>query len=83
LAEATAGAAVLAVDVSSEELGAEASRLGEAALDWLPVALLAMARERLAAGMTDDVAALVPAYVALPRGVHRAAEDLGWSPDLR
>ena len=35
------------------------------------------------AASTDDVAELTPVYVALPRGVKRAAEDLGWSPDLR
>ena len=64
-------------------LGEEASRLGAAALDGMPDALLALARERLEAGTADDVAELVPAYVALPRGVKHAAEDLGWSPDLR
>ena len=53
------------------------------ALQRLPTALLALARERLATRQTDDVAELSPAYVALPRGVKRAAEDLGWSPDLR
>ena len=57
--------------------------LGEAALAQLPAALLALAAERLVAGTTDEPAALVPAYVALPRGVHLGPEDLGWSPDLR
>lgn len=83
LAEAVAGRPVLAVDMDAEPLGAEAARLGAAAMRAMPRALLALARARLDAGESDDVAALTPAYVALPRGVKRAAEDLGWSPDLR
>lgn len=74
---------VLAVDLGPDALGEEAARRGLAAVEGLPPALLALARERLAAGESDDVAELTPAYVALPRGVKRAAEDLGWSPDLR
>ena len=69
--------------MDAELLGAEAARLGAAAVEAMPRALLALARTRLDAGESDDVAALTPAYVALPRGVKRAAEDLGWSPDLR
>jgi hypothetical protein len=34
-------------------------------------------------GWSEDVAALVPAYVALPRGIGQAAEEMVWSPDLR
>ncbi len=83
LAEAVAGRPVLAVDMDAELLGAEAARLGAAAVEAMPRALLALVRARLDAGENDDVAALTPAYVALPRGVKRAAEDLGWSPDLR
>jgi hypothetical protein len=49
----------------------------------LPAALLALAAQRLAVGELDAPAGLVPAYVALPRGVSRAAEELRWSPDLR
>jgi hypothetical protein len=37
----------------------------------------------LAAGDADDVAALVPAYVALPRGIARVTVEMEWSPDLR
>ena len=64
-------------------LGEEAVAAGCRGRRGLPAALLALARDRLDAGETDDVAELTPAYVALPRGVKRAAEDLGWSPDLR
>jgi tRNA threonylcarbamoyl adenosine modification protein YeaZ len=83
LADTLAGVPALAIDMDAELLGEEAARLGAAAVEGLPVALLRLAGARLAAGETDDVAELTPAYVALPRGVKRAAEDLGWSPDLR
>lgn len=83
LPAAIADAAVLAVDMAPEVLGEEAARLGISAVEGLPAALLALAQRRFRSGATDDVAELTPAYVALPRGVKRAAEDLGWSPDLR
>ncbi len=83
VAETLAGAPVLTVDTAPELLGAEAARQGQAAVEGLPTSLLRLAAERVASGDTDDVAELTPAYVALPRGVTRAAEELGWSPDLR
>ena len=83
LAERLDGAAVLAVDMDAGLLGEDAVRLGAAAVKGMPAALLELARARIEAGETDDVAELTPAYVALPRGVRRAAEDLGWSPVLR
>ena len=73
----------LAVDMTADVLGEEAAARGVAAVEGMAGALLSLARARLAAGEVDDVAELTPAYVALPRGVKRAAEDLGWSPDLR
>ncbi|MFV2062657.1 MAG: tRNA (adenosine(37)-N6)-threonylcarbamoyltransferase complex dimerization subunit type 1 TsaB [Chloroflexota bacterium] len=76
------GSPSLSIDLGVEVLGPEAQRLGAAALEGMSEALLALARERLAAA-PDDVAELIPAYVALPRGVTRAADELGWSPDLR
>ncbi len=83
LADALDGAPALAVDMEASVLGDEATARGAAAVVGMPRALLTLARARLAAGETDDAAELTPAYVALPRGVKRAAEDLGWSPDLR
>ena len=77
-------AAVLTVDAGPEPLGEKAERLGQTALDGLADALLALGRERFEdSNDGDDIAELVPAYVALPRGVARAADELGWSPDLR
>jgi len=83
LAGAVAGRPAVAVDMPADVLGEASVAHAQAALAALPAALLALARERLEAGETDDVAELTPAYVALPRGVRRAAEELGWSPDLR
>jgi len=83
LAEMTGGDPVLSVDTDPDVLGSEAARLGTAALAGLPSALLALAWSRHLDRETTEVAELVPAYVALPRGVRRAAEELGWSPDLR
>lgn len=74
---------VIGIDLEPAVLGAEADELGRMALDGLPAALLSLGRARVAAGDGDDVAGLVPAYVALPRGITQAAEELGWSPDLR
>ena len=78
-----AGLVVVAVDVGPDLLGREASRLGESAVEGLPAAVLALGHERHARAAHDDVATLVPAYVALPRGIAAAAEGLAWSPDLR
>jgi tRNA threonylcarbamoyl adenosine modification protein YeaZ len=83
LIEALAGGPAISVDLPAELLGPEAAERGRVALAGLALALLDAARARLAAGDGDDVAELTPAYVALPRGVKRAAEELGWSPDLR
>ncbi len=83
LAAAIGAGPILAVDLPADVLGEEAVARGSAAVAAMPASLLALAQARLGAGEIDDVAELTPAYVALPRGVMRAAEDLGWSPDLR
>lgn len=80
---AIGGRPAISIDLDQGVLGAAAARLGAAALDGLAAALLAMAHERRRSRSVDDPAELVPAYVALPRGVARDAEDLAWSPDLR
>jgi tRNA threonylcarbamoyladenosine biosynthesis protein TsaB len=83
LRTALGGRTPVAVDLDPDVLGAEATALGQAAIQGLPAALLALARERLAASGPDDGEALVPVYVALPRGAPRTPEELAWSPDLR
>ncbi|MEP7158811.1 MAG: tRNA (adenosine(37)-N6)-threonylcarbamoyltransferase complex dimerization subunit type 1 TsaB [Chloroflexota bacterium] len=52
-------------------------------VDGLAAALATLGARALAAGKTDDPHTLVPAYVALPRGIARAAAEMTWSPDLR
>ena len=56
---------------------------GDAARAGLGAALLSLLTDRLAAGSTDDVAALIPAYVALPRGIGAVAAGAGWTPEIR
>jgi tRNA threonylcarbamoyl adenosine modification protein YeaZ len=73
----------VAVDMPGSDLGADAAERGSEGLRGLGTAMLAMLDERLATGTPDDVAALVPAYVALPRGISAAVEGMAWSPDLR
>lgn len=73
----------VAVDLADEALGPEAAARGVAGLHGLGGAMLALLDERLASGAADDVAALVPVYVALPRGIATAVGGMAWSPDLR
>ena len=53
------------------------------ALDGLAGALVRIGAAAMAGGRADDVLALVPAYVTLPRGIAPPAEGAAWSPDLR
>jgi len=76
-----AGDRVVAVDVD-DGLGTEAAALGERALGGLAAALLRLGAARLASGMDDDPATLVPQYIALPRGL-TDVKEMAWSPDLR
>ncbi len=71
----------VAVDIDSGPQGALTA--GAKAVKGLAAALANLGAHRLGAGQADDVAALVPAYVALPRGIARATVEMAWSPDLR
>jgi tRNA threonylcarbamoyladenosine biosynthesis protein TsaB len=82
-AEAARGAMLVAVDLSATDIPAEAVGRGRHALTRLAQALAAEGAAALADGRRDDIYGLVPAYVALPRGVASAAEEMTWSPDLR
>ena len=82
--EACAGAVVVAIDLDgADDLGDEAIARGEIALRGLGFALATLGRKALNEGRRDDVERLVPAYVALPRGIAKAAAEMTWSPDLR
>lgn len=72
------GAALVAVDLAGRADPAAVSR-GDAALDDLAPALLALGCARLRAG-ADDGSAVGPEYVTLPRGVAAVAGEVAWSP---
>jgi tRNA threonylcarbamoyl adenosine modification protein YeaZ len=76
------GARLVAVDLAGRA-PADAVERGERARAGLAAALVRIGVERLAAGATDDLAALVPEYVTLPRGVHAEAGAVEWSRDPR
>jgi len=77
----TVSATDIAVDIDSAPEGALTA--GDKAVKGLAAAMARLGARRLADGQADDVAAIVPAYVALPRGIARATVEMAWSPDLR
>ncbi len=81
VADVNVGIDDVAVDL--EGVPQSASQKGQKAVAGLARALAKLGIERIANGESDDVATLVPAYVALPRGIARAAAEMEWSPDLR
>lgn len=70
------GDTLVAVDLDGRAPDDAVAR-GETARERLAAALLATGARRLAAGDADDLARLVPEYVALPRGVRSALTDGG------
>ncbi len=85
MASAVGGAVLIAIGAIDPALsGPDARVRGEAAVDGLAAALLAICFSRLGqGGPAGDAATLVPDYVALPRGLLSADQGMGWSPDLR
>ena len=73
--EAKPAALVASAAKPTEIEGEQVSGLG--------AALAQLGATALSAGETEDAGALVPAYVALPRGIAAAAQEMKWSPDLR
>jgi len=61
----------------------DAGERGERARDRLGPELLRLGAERRRQGQADDLAALVPVYVTLPRGVAAASGEVTWSRDPR
>lgn len=83
-AEAVGDAELIAVDLAgAEDISDDAIERGQAALAGLGRALARLGTQALADGRHEDVARLVPAYVALPRGIAKAAAEMTWSPDPR
>jgi tRNA threonylcarbamoyladenosine biosynthesis protein TsaB len=85
LAAAAGEGVLVAVDLDGADAGSgdAAVARGHAALAQLANGLLTIGTERLRAGSTIEIAELVPAYVALPRGVAETMSGMAWSPDLR
>ena len=81
LAHAAAAAELVAVDLDGARLPAAAIARGRHAIAGLPAALAALGAAALAAGDTSDPATLVPAYVALPRGLSELSGEIEWSVD--
>lgn len=80
--ELAAGERLVAVDLEGRA-AADALERGELALAGLGPALIRLGAERLRSGAADDLAALVPEYVTLPRGVTRQSGEVAWSRDPR
>lgn len=68
--------ALVATPAKSDEVDGEQ-------IPGLAIALARLGAAALSDGATDDPETLVPAYVALPRGIAAAAAEMTWSPDLR
>jgi tRNA threonylcarbamoyladenosine biosynthesis protein TsaB len=77
---AVRGATVVAIDIEAADGPAEP---GATAMAGLAQALSRIGARELAQGRSVDPQTLVPAYVALPRGIAKAAAEMEWSPDLR
>jgi len=74
---------LIAIDLDASLVSDASIARGGRAIDGLAASLAKLGAQRLAGGESDDPAELVPAYVALPRGIARAAAEMEWSPDLR
>ena len=83
LRAAVGGATRVAVDTGDDAAPSDAIERGHRAVAGLAAALAGLGAAALESGTIDDPARLVPAYVALPRGIARAAAEMEWSPDLR
>ena len=76
------GELLVAVDLDGRA-PSDALDRGRVARDGLAAALLRLGAERLAQGGGDDLEALVPDYVTLPRGVTAMTGEVAWSHDPR
>jgi tRNA threonylcarbamoyl adenosine modification protein YeaZ len=80
--EVEVGAMLVAVDLAGRA-PADAVERGERARAGMAATLVKIGAERIAVGATDDLAALVPEYVTLPRGVRSEEGTVEWSRDPR
>jgi tRNA threonylcarbamoyladenosine biosynthesis protein TsaB len=75
------GADLVAIDLDDAQLPVAALERGRAAIARLPAALALLGAHQLAGGEISDPALLVPAYVALPRGLGEIRGEIEWSVD--
>jgi tRNA threonylcarbamoyl adenosine modification protein YeaZ len=68
---------VVAVDLP--DVDGVAAVAGRQGLEMLPETMIRIVRERMARGAADDLAALVPVYVTLPRGAAASNGSIAWS----
>lgn len=80
--ELRTGETLLALDLEGRA-PADSLERGSEARNGLAAALLRLGSERLANGGGDDLEALVPDYVTLPRGVTATTGEVAWSHDPR
>ncbi len=73
---------LMAIDLPDRAPAAALER-GELARARLGAALVAHGATRFADGVGDDIAAVVPEYVTLPRGVRAGGGEIEWSRDPR
>lgn len=73
---------LVAIDLPDRAPAAALER-GELARARLGAALIAQGATRLGDGNGDDIAAVVPEYVTLPRGVQARGGEIEWSRDPR
>lgn len=78
-----AGYQVVALDFEPDAIENFDIEASERAIARLAAALAGTGAREICAGLEDDPADLVPAYVALPRGIARSDAEMTWSPDLR
>ncbi len=76
-------AELVSVDLDDARLPAAAAELGRRAVSGLPAALAVLGAHGLLDGDASDPATLVPAYVALPRGLAEISGEIEWSVDRR
>ncbi len=80
--ELSPGTSLVAVDLAGRA-PVDAVERGGRARAGLGAALVRIGAERLSAGLTDDLARLVPEYVTLPRGIRAETGTMEWSRDPR
>ncbi len=78
-----AGYQLVALDFELDTIENVDVQASDRAIARLAAVLSDIGAREIGAGLEDDPADLVPAYVALPRGIAKSVAEMTWSPDLR